>query len=176
MQRHGAIAAYEAPPAVLDRVFVLRMAVVAQAVGGCGWKRRAMPRRSQAWSSSRRSSGWKCVWARSRKVPFQVVSRLGLRARVRHASAGDCLPVRTSRTTWALNSGVNRRRFVMRVRLLSDLQIHYAPGPILGAHYHFSHGWGWDPRIHLLPSFRTTQARSRQPSDLQGIRRMAFAA
>ena len=63
----------------------------------------------------------------SRKVAFQVDSRLGLRACLRHTSAGDWAPVKTSRTTWALNSGVKRRRFFIRVRLPSDLQVHYAP-------------------------------------------------
>src|SRR5512147_2726650 len=81
----------------------------------------------RAWSSSRCSSPWKRVCAFSRKVAFQVVSRLGLRACLRHTSAGDWAPVKTSRTTWALNSGVKRRRFFMRVRLPSDLQVHYAP-------------------------------------------------
>src|SRR5512135_2956258 len=71
----------------------------------------------RAWSSSRCSSPWKRVCAFSRKVTFQVVSRLGLRACLRHTSAGDWTPVKTSKTTWALNSGVKRRRFFMRVRL-----------------------------------------------------------
>src|SRR3954464_12798419 len=37
------------------------------------------------------------------------------------------MPVKTSMTIWALNSGVKRRRFFMRMRLPSDLQVHYAP-------------------------------------------------
>ena len=44
-----------------------------------------------------------------------------------------------------------------------ELRKYEPPGPV-------------DHKILLLPSFRTMQARSRQPSDLQGIRRMAFTA
>ena len=51
------------------------------------------------------------------------------------ASAGDGRPVRTSRTTWASNSVVNRRRFRIVVCLRSNLDFHYAPGPISRAHF-----------------------------------------
>ena len=43
-----------------------------------------------------------------------------------YAAAGDCVPVSTSRTTFALNSGVNRRRFLIPVRLLGVFNPHYA--------------------------------------------------
>ena len=80
----------------------------------------------RVWSSSRCSSGWNKVCARSKNVLFQRLSRFGLSACLRHVSAGDCAPVSTSRTIWNLNSGVNRRRFLVPERLPRGFKPHYA--------------------------------------------------
>lgn len=74
--------------------------------------------------------------ARSRNDDFQRPSRFGLDECLRHASAGDCVPARSSRTTFAWGSGVNRRRFLPQCAS-SGAQTPLGIGPNSGAH--FSH-------------------------------------
>src|SRR5262249_29696903 len=73
---------------------------------------------------SRCWSAWKTRAARSRKVTFHKAGRLGLRLCLRQTSAGVCTPVRMSKTTLALNSGVNCRRCFIRGASSKTLSLH----------------------------------------------------
>src|SRR5262249_51017078 len=74
------------------------------------WPTRRSRSAMRAASAERRSSAWKTAGRRSRRVAFQRANRLGMIWCLRHTSAWEAAPVRTSRTTFALNSGVKARR------------------------------------------------------------------
>ena len=89
----------------------------------------------RAYSWLRCSSLRNTRWAFSTNSAFQRDRISGLRLYSRHASALFLTPISPSSVTWALNSGVNLRRFLIGAFLYRTSRVDYTECPTFGAHY-----------------------------------------
>jgi site-specific DNA recombinase len=100
----------------------------------------------RASSRLQRSSPWNTTAERSRKVAFQVESKGAPMPYWRQTSALLLCPLRTSRTTLALNSAVNVRRSDMVSSSLDIGYRSYPRCPVRGAHFNGSFPLGHSPQ------------------------------
>jgi tetratricopeptide (TPR) repeat protein len=86
-------------------------------------------------SSPRLRSVAKISGARSRNSSRHREKTCGLSRYSRQISALSLMPVSSSSTTWALNSGVNARRFDIVFPPLDRFYLNYRTCPVFGGHY-----------------------------------------